>query len=125
MLTPFGVVVTEATGGAEAVRLAEQEPFDLLLMDIRMPGIDGPSAAKALREGGGANGAAPIVAFTAEDAESLASHPWAALFDGHVAKPVVAANLLTTLMTWAPMALAPVAQSESQSAAQSAAQSNG
>ena len=43
-------VVAEASNGADAVRAAEAEQVDLVLMDIRMPGMDGLDAAAALAE---------------------------------------------------------------------------
>ena len=49
MLEPLGVSVTEAQGGAEAVAAARSADFDLILMDIQMPEIDGPTAAQLIR----------------------------------------------------------------------------
>ncbi len=57
--------VTEAPDGLEGVRLAQDQRFDVILMDISMPGIDGLQAAQRIRQGDGASSASPIVALTA------------------------------------------------------------
>jgi CheY-like chemotaxis protein len=58
-------VRTEAAGGVDAIRLAAKVPFDVLIIDIRMPDIDGPSVAKEIREGSGPNDLAPSFAAAA------------------------------------------------------------
>jgi len=97
-VSPHGVEVTEAAGGEDAVRLAQARPFDILLIDVRMPDKDGPSVAKAIREGGGPNAHAPLIAFTAEDEDSLAARAWSGLFDARVGKPIAISDLLSILL---------------------------
>lgn len=96
IVEPFGVVVTEAEGGAEAVSAARSGVFDMILMDIRMPGLDGPTATQLIRSAPGRNAATPIVAFTAE-ASGLTPQPWRGLFDAILEKPIVSADLLALL----------------------------
>ncbi len=57
--------VTEAHDGLEGVRLADERRYDVILMDISMPGIDGLQAAQRITQGHGASRATPIVALTA------------------------------------------------------------
>lgn len=57
--------VTEATGGAEGVEAAANTRFDVILMDISMPGMNGLDAARAIRDGGGLSAQVPIIATTA------------------------------------------------------------
>ncbi len=104
ILRPFGVIATEAPGGAEAVRLATAEPFDLILMDIRMPDVDGLTAARQIRGASRLNAASPIIAFTADAGEERLSDAWQGVFDDRLAKPIIAADLITILANWAPSA---------------------
>ena len=90
-LAGVGAEVTEACDGEEAVTLAAEQPFDVILMDIRMPRLDGPGALNAIRTTPGPNDATPILAFTA-DAESD-DRLFALGFQDIVAKPLVGAPL--------------------------------
>jgi PAS domain S-box-containing protein len=65
MLTGIGCETVQARDGAEAQRLAGQRGFDLILMDISMPRIDGISATRQIRESSGPNSLTPIIALTA------------------------------------------------------------
>lgn len=96
IVEPLGVRVSEAGSGADAVTAARSEAFDLILMDIRMPEIDGPSAAQLIRSPPGRNANTPIVAFTAE-AGSATPQPWRELFDDVLVKPVGSADVLAML----------------------------
>ncbi len=91
-LAPFGLALELVEGGAEAVEAAALRGFDLILMDLRMPGVDGRQAAGAIRGGGGPNRATPIVAFSAD---ALADP--GPLFDGVLAKPLSPLDLVRTL----------------------------
>jgi signal transduction histidine kinase/DNA-binding NarL/FixJ family response regulator/HPt (histidine-containing phosphotransfer) domain-containing protein len=65
MLKGFAVEISNAADGAEALAAAARNRFDIVLMDMRMPGMDGLQAARAIRSQGGPSGTAPIIAFTA------------------------------------------------------------
>lgn len=66
VLHAAGATVTLAEDGLEAVDFAKRETFDLILLDIEMPGLDGPGTLRALRE---MNVTAPIVALTGHGEE--------------------------------------------------------
>ena len=69
-LAGVGAEVTDACDGEEAALLAADWPFDVILMDLRMPKLDGVGAVRRIRERPGPNDATPILAFTA-DAEGM------------------------------------------------------
>jgi two-component system sensor histidine kinase/response regulator len=95
--SPYRLV--EAENGAIAVAMFQQEPFDLILMDIQMPVMDGLAATRAIREWEARHqlNVTPIVALTAsafgDDVEKCIE-AGATL---HVAKPVKRATLLATI----------------------------
>ena len=87
-LSNAGHMVTEAEGGEEAVWLASEQAFDVILMDIRMPQVDGLEATRRIRALSDPHGQVPILALTAH---TLADHKTKcqdAGMDGHLAKPV-------------------------------------
>ena len=64
-LAERGHCVTEAGGGLEAVQLAASQDFDVVMMDLRMPDIDGVEATRRICRIAGARGQVPIIAVTA------------------------------------------------------------
>lgn len=92
ILTPFGVEITEAADGLDAVAAAQSDIFDAILMDIRMPRLDGPAAAARIRAEEGPSRDAPILAFSADS--ELTDDEDGFLFDGVVRKPVSPAELI-------------------------------
>ncbi|QUD87545.1 PAS domain-containing hybrid sensor histidine kinase/response regulator [Phenylobacterium montanum] len=101
MLGAFGHDLSEAPSGAEAIRLAAEEPFDLILMDLQMPGTDGLTAARAIRQGDGPNHATAIVALSANVLPAQVEACRAAGMDDHIAKPIDPTELLTKVARWA------------------------
>jgi CheY-like chemotaxis protein len=65
-LERLGCRVSTAENGLEAVKIWQEEKFDLVLMDIQMPGMDGYTATRQLRDLEGARARTPIVALTAD-----------------------------------------------------------
>jgi CheY-like chemotaxis protein len=92
-----GAEVTEAQDGETAVAIADRTPFDAILMDMRMPKLDGVGALRLIRTGDGPNARTPIVAYTAEanrtELDRLVHEGFAAI----VVKPVVPAQLLAAV----------------------------
>jgi PAS domain S-box-containing protein len=94
VMAQFEIEVTDVTDGAQAVELAALLPYDVILLDIRMPVMDGPTAAGLIRSEPGPNQTTPILAFSADHELDPAV---ASLFDGHVRKPIEVAPLLMAL----------------------------
>lgn len=96
-LTGFGAGVTLAEDGRSAVDLAAARRFDLILMDHRMPGMDGQEALRAVRSGG-ASQSAPVLAYTA-DAHVHDARSWRAKgFQGVVNKPLSSSELIQSVV---------------------------
>ena len=93
-----------AAGGAEAVRLAARGDFLAILMDVRMPDVDGLEASRRIRALGGRRSLVPIVALTAQVfAEQVAACREAGM-DTHLAKPFTLDTLLGAVARGAAMA---------------------
>lgn len=86
-LTTIGHAVTLAGNGIEAVNVAGRYPFDVILMDIEMPEMNGEQAAQRIREILGAEAPA-IVALTAHAGEGQREHYLSLGFDAYQAKPI-------------------------------------
>ncbi len=84
----FGATSETAGDGLEAVELARSGAFDLVLMDIRMPRMDGIEATRALRALPGPVGAIPILALTANVDPGMAETYLAAGMQAVVEKPI-------------------------------------
>lgn len=95
-LQPLGWRLSMAEDGERAVEMARAEPFDVILMDMQMPGMDGLAAARAIRVEG-PNAATPIVALTA----NALDHHRAAWNEvgaaGFLSKPIDPRELVATL----------------------------
>jgi len=83
-----GHAVTLADTGQDAMRLAAAQTFDLILMDVRMPEMDGLEATRQIRALPAPHGTVPILALTACAFREQVEQCRAAGMDGHVAKPV-------------------------------------
>lgn len=94
LLGRAGCVVTAVQDGEEAVAAASTGVFDLILLDIRMPRLDGLEAAQRIRCGKGPNASAPIVALTADTGGDERGQALKAGMDDFLTKPIDAGRLL-------------------------------
>ncbi|MEM9146931.1 MAG: PAS-domain containing protein [Pseudomonadota bacterium] len=99
MLQRLGVEAVIVASGAEAVVALSTQPFDLLMLDISMPGMDGIATLQAVRVRERELGLppAPAIAVTANALKHQVQAYCAQGFDGHVAKPVRASVLADSI----------------------------
>jgi PAS domain S-box-containing protein len=100
LLSVFGHDLTEAGGGAEAVEAASRATFDLILMDLQMPGMDGLAATREIRARCPLNRATPIVALSANILPMHLDACREAGMDDHIGKPIDTRELLTKVARW-------------------------
>ncbi|MEZ4742562.1 MAG: ATP-binding protein [Bdellovibrionota bacterium] len=97
MLEQLGVVSDCVSNGQEAIDAAKSQVYDAILMDCRMPVVDGYEAAKVIRNLGGHYQKIPIIAVTANALKSERIKSDDAMMDDHLAKPITIESLKETL----------------------------
>jgi len=107
MLERCGQEVDVAHDGNEGIAMVidsimRGRPYDLVLMDVQMPGCDGLEATRAIRAEGIGPGLLPVVALTANAYPEDIAAARAAGMQAHLAKPVVFAQLARALQRWLP-----------------------
>jgi signal transduction histidine kinase/CheY-like chemotaxis protein len=112
LLASNGAEVSTATDGAEAITLACNEHFDLVLMDLHLPVVDGCSAAKTIREHHSASDL-PIVALSASAAPEDRLRCLEAGMNDFLRAPIGAAELVDTVHRWLSCGDSPVLRASS------------
>jgi len=97
MLEALGAVVEVAEDGERGVEAAALSVFDLILMDIQMPGIDGLEATRRIRKSNTPSAETPIIALTANVLSHQRAAYLAAGMDGVVGKPISPIALFTEI----------------------------
>ena len=100
ILEDAGYRVDLANDGREAVEAVTRQPYDLVLMDVQMPMVDGLQATREIRAMPGAPGQIPIVALTANAMLGDREACLAAGMNDYVSKPFERTALLATLAQW-------------------------
>ena len=104
MLARFGLVPDAVEDGEQALARLEEGSYDLVLMDVQMPVLDGCQATQRLRERERERGwgHTPVVALTANAMAGDREKALAAGMDGYLAKPVSLYELERVLGRWLP-----------------------
>lgn len=98
LLEKQGHIVVPATNGLKALEIIETDRFDLVLMDIQMPVMDGVEATAAIREKEKTTGDhVPIIAMTAHAMAGDRERFLESSMDGYISKPINAQELLMTI----------------------------
>jgi DNA-binding response OmpR family regulator len=97
-LDAAGFQVDECVEGTGALRLLRQQAFDLIVLDVMLPGLDGVSVCRSVRSGG-PNAEAPILMVTARDAESDKVIGLESGADDYIAKPFGIREFLARVTT--------------------------
>lgn len=97
MLDVAGVEMDEADGGQAGLRMIDEHSFDLVLMDLRMPGMDGIEAIRHIRNRADAKAKIPIVVLTADAAAGLRDKCLAAGANEVLFKPVSMQSLFDAI----------------------------
>jgi CheY-like chemotaxis protein len=97
MLTIVEVAMAEATDAETGLRMIDDEDYDAILMDLRMPGMDGLDAIRHIRARGDAKGRTPIIVITADMAHDLPKRCRDIGADHVLSKPVPMDALFDTL----------------------------
>ncbi|MBV6340259.1 MAG: response regulator [Candidatus Magnetobacterium sp. LHC-1] len=98
MLQRYGHDTSLANNGKEAVRMLKEQSFDLVLMDVQMPEMDGFEAVKLIRAGEKEGGAyIPIIAITAHAMKSDIDRCMESGMNGYVSKPIKVDKLIAEI----------------------------
>ncbi len=97
VLQPLNVELSTASDGHLALQLLAQSPFDAVLMDVNMPGIDGNETTRRLRASGGINAEVPVIGFSAGTEAAQVAACRAAGMTDWLAKPLEPKKLYEAL----------------------------
>jgi two-component system, CAI-1 autoinducer sensor kinase/phosphatase CqsS len=104
LLKNYGCRIEQAVNGKEALEIFEKKPFDLVLMDVEMPVMNGIDASKAIRSGlfseqacSAGKRSVPIIALTGNTDEKSKERIRAAGIDHHIGKPVFRDDLVSAI----------------------------
>ena len=101
ILSPFDIQIETAENGVEAIEAFSIGAYDLVLMDVQMPVMDGLTAVARIRELEDPDQPRlPIIAMTANVLPEQVKRCLDAGMDGHIGKPITPSELLETIAAW-------------------------
>ena len=98
LIEPQGLIATEAENGREALDILEREPFDMVLLDMHMPVMDGRETIKVIRASHEPWHKIPVIALTADAMSGDREKCLNLGMDGYVAKPVDQRELFVEIL---------------------------
>lgn len=116
LLEKMGHQVTTCENGALALQLVHHQRFNVVLMDLHMPEMDGISATRAIRQLGGAAGATPVMVVSADILNNTRQSAMDAGANDFIAKPLMIDGLRQALAPYAGQGLPPLAAPSSSAA---------
>lgn len=96
---PQGLIATEAADGREALEMLDSHPFDLVLLDMHMPVMDGRETIRRIRESSESWTSIPVIALTADAMAGDREKCLELGMDGYVPKPVDQRELFVTVLS--------------------------
>jgi len=102
VLDAFGVRSVVVANGRDALAALDREPFDVVLMDLQMPEMNGDVALRTIRASGKSYATVPIVVVTADAMKGMEEHCLALGADAYVAKPIdveLLRSIITTVVS--------------------------
>jgi two-component system, sensor histidine kinase and response regulator len=100
MLEKAGHQIDVVNDGAEAIEAVRGKSYDLVLMDVQMPGVDGLEATRRIRALATAQAAIPVIAITANAMQGDDQRCFDAGMDDYITKPIDRARLLEKVVQW-------------------------
>ncbi|MBO4701802.1 MAG: response regulator [Lachnospiraceae bacterium] len=103
LLKKTRVMIDTAMSGEESIELAKEKQYDLILMDQRMPNMDGITAMHHIKEdGNGINAATPVICLTADAVSGAKEKYLSEGFEDYITKPIDSRALLDALLKYLP-----------------------
>lgn len=112
ILQAFGYKASAVNNGAEAIKAVKEKEYDLVLMDIQMPEVDGFAATEQIRNFDNDKRDIPIVALTAHAMMGYREKCLKAGFNEYISKPIVAKDMLTMIDKLLDIKNAPVSEEQ-------------
>lgn len=95
---PFNLKIAEAANGLEAIEALKRESFDIVLLDMHMPVMDGPTTIKTIRESEESWKRIPVIALTADAMSGDKERYLAIGMDGYLSKPLAERELISEIL---------------------------
>jgi len=103
-LKPQGLSIVEAGNGIEALEALERQTFDIVLLDVHMPVMDGCETVRRIRNGGAAYARVPVIALTADAMVGDRERYIGLGMDDYLSKPIDQRELLSRIARLLPEA---------------------